>query len=392
VVKLGIIGLGGGASQMIPAFVKHPHIRLVAAADIDAELLDTFCRAFQAETFLSAAELCQCSEVDAVYIATPNQFHTAHAVMALENRKHVLVEKPMTLTLDDAQRMIDTAARHGMQLAVNVKHSFEPRIRQLRDIVRSGELGQLRMLHYWYFNDWLYSPRTAEELNPDLGGGVPWRQGPHQIDILRTIAGGLVRSVRAMTGVWDANRPVAGAYASFLEFEDGTVATAVYSGHDHFNSKALTYQVDAGATWTAPPYAKARKALRQAGGAAAETALKRARRFGGAAQVTHQPSPWILGGPLIVSFDRGEMRLTPNGLLIYGEDDMWEMAISADTDGRDGVVKQFYDAVVHGKRLANDGVWGKATLEVLLALLQSSTERREVLLSHQVATTDDEDV
>lgn len=392
VLKLGIIGLGGGASQMIPTFDNHPHISLVAAADLDQELLDTFHRTFQGATFLSAADLCQCSEVDAVYIATPNQFHTEHAVMALEHRKHVLVEKPMTLHLDDAERMIDTAARHGMQLAVNVKHSFEPRIRQIREIVRSGELGQLRMLHSWYFNDWLYSPRTAEELNPDLGGGVPWRQGPHQIDILRTIAGGLVRSVRAMTGVWDARRPVAGAYTSFLEFEDGTVATAVYSGHDHFNSKALTYQVDTGAAWTAPPYAKARKALRQAGSAAVETALKRARRFGGASQVSNQPAPWILGGPLIVSFDKGDVRLTPKGLLVYGEDDMWEMAIPADTDGRDGVVKQFYDAVVHGTRPANDGLWGKATLEVLLALLQSGKERREVFLSHQVATPDHQDV
>lgn len=122
------------------------------------------------------------------------------------------------------------------------------------------------MINYWYFNDWLYSPRTAEELSPELGGGVPWRQGPHQMDILRTIAGGMVRSVRAVTSVWDPQRPVAGSYSSFIEFEDGVVATAVYSGHDHFNSKEFTYQVGSGNVRANPlTYARSRRGLREVG-------------------------------------------------------------------------------------------------------------------------------
>ncbi len=388
VVNIGIIGLGGGASQMIPAFVKHPGLRVAAAADLDPGALDTFRQAFQKPTYSSAAELCQSSDVDAVYIATPNQFHTEQAVMALENRKHVLVEKPMTLTLADADRMIQTAQRYGMQLAVNVKHSFEPRIRRIREVVTSGELGRLRMLNTWYFSDWLYSPRTPEELTPELGGGVPWRQGPHQIDIIRTIAGGLVRSVRATTGVWDESRPVAGSYASFLEFEDGVVATAVYSGNDHFNTKTFTQQVDAGSCWTAPEYAKSRKALRQTGGTEAEISLKRARRFGGASEVANWPMPWILGGPLIVSFDRGDVRLTSEGLMVYGEEEMQNLALSPDLDGRDGVVTAFYDAITTGQRPMNDGGWGKATLEVLLALFESSRERKEMFMAHQTSTLD----
>lgn len=387
-VKIGIVGLGGGASQMIPAFVKHPHLQIAAAADLDPDALDTFREAFQKPTYRDAAELFRSPDVDAVYIATPNQFHTEQAVMALENRKHVLVEKPMTLTLDDAEKMIQTAERCGMQLAVNVKHSFEPRVRHIRELVTSGELGRLHMLNTWYFNDWLYSPRTPEELTPELGGGVPWRQGPHQIDIIRTIAGGLVRSVRATAGVWDESRRVPGSYASFFEFEDGVVATAVYSGHDHFNTKAFTYQVDAGPNWTVPEYAKSRKALRNSGGGAVEIALKKARRFGGASEVANWPMPWILGGPLIVSFGRGDVRLTPEGLAIYGEEEVQEVALSPDVDGRDGVVAQFYEAIQTGQRPMNDGRWGKATLEVILALFQSGQERKEIFLEHQTAMLD----
>jgi phthalate 4,5-cis-dihydrodiol dehydrogenase len=383
-MNIGIIGLGGGASQMIPAFVRHPHIRITAAADTDPAQLEQFRGAHPGETYTSAAALCRSSQVDAVYIATPNQFHTEHALLALEQGKHVLVEKPMTLTLEDADLMIEAAERHRVHLAVNVKHSFEPRVRKLREIVLRGDLGRLRMLNYWYFSDWLYNPRTAEELDPALGGGVPWRQGPHQLDIIRTLAGGLVRSVRAMTGVWDPSRPVAGSYSSFLEFEDGVVATVVYSGHDHFNSNTLTHAVDDGPAWSEPEHARARKALRQAANAEAETAMKKARRFGGSSRAGPS-TPWILGGPLIVSFDRGDARLTPRGLLIYGDEDVQEIVAPADVDGHDGVAAEFYRAVTENRRPLNDGRWGKATLEVLLALFESGNARREVFLSHQVA-------
>jgi len=396
VLNLGIIGLGGGASQMLPAFARHSRVTVTAAADIDQDQLDKFRTQYEGETFLSAEAICQSPNVDVVYIATPNQFHSEHALIALENKKHVYMEKPMTLTLEEADVMIQAAERNGMQLAVNVKHSFEPRIRKIREMVVSEELGKLRMLNYWYFNDWLYSPRTAEELTPELGGGVPWRQGPHQFDILRTIAGGLVRTVRATTGVWDETRPVAGCYSSFLEFENSVVATAVYSGYDHFSSRELTYRVDEGDAWPDPPvHAKARTALREAGSKEAEMAMKRDRRFGGsgrdpsgAAPGQRRPTPWILGGPLVASFDKGDVRLTPNGLMVYGEEEKREIPLPNLPDGRDGIIDEVYQAVVNGRRPSNDGHWGKATLEVVLALFQSGKERREIQMSHQVPTQD----
>jgi phthalate 4,5-cis-dihydrodiol dehydrogenase len=390
-VHVGIVGLGGGASDMIPAFVQHPHFTLIAAADIDAGQLEKFRSEFQGATYLSAEALCDNPHVDVVYIATPNQFHIEHALTALEQGKHVLVEKPMTLTLADADVMIQAAKHHDVQLMVNVKHSFDPHIRKIREIVLSGELGRLRMLHYWYFADWLYRPRTAEELDPGLGGGVTWRQGPHQFDILRTVAGGMVRSVRAMTGMWDEGRPVVGCHAAFLEFEDGTAATAVYSGYDHFNSRELTFGVgEARPAAEGSAYAQGRKTLRQLASGEAETALKRAQRYGGASRAARAPrrsASWVMGGPLVVTFERGDVRLTPSGVSIYDDEERRDIAISTETDGRHGIVDQLYEAVVNGRRPSADGLWGKATLEVLLAVFASAQERREVFLSHQVPAT-----
>jgi phthalate 4,5-cis-dihydrodiol dehydrogenase len=400
-LNIGVIGLGGGASDMIPVLARHPHLKITAAADIDQGQLDKFQQEFQGETYLNAQDLCLSPRVDIVYIATPNQFHTGHTLAALERRKHVLVEKPMALTLAEADAMIEAAERNGVHLAVNVKHSFEPRIRKIREIVCSGELGQLRMINYWYFSDWLYRPRTAEELNPDLGGGVTWRQGPHQLDILRTIAGGLVRSVRAMTGVWDEARPVIGCHSAYLEFEDGVAATAVYSGYDHFNSRELSLgNREPGAEPS--EYAQARQRLRQMESQEAEATLKRSQRYGGTRRTTQarrgpgatpgHSSEWVLGGPLIATFDRGDIRLTSGGLIIYGDEEKREISISSDTDGRQGIVNEVYQAIADDRRPAADGRWGKATLEVMLAVLESGRKRQEVFLSHQTPTLDVEPV
>src|SRR5581483_2987834 len=129
-------------------------------------------------------------------------------------------------------------------------------------------------------NDWLYRPRTPEEFTPEWGGGVPWRQGPHQIDILRTIGGGLVQNLRGTVGVWDESRRVAGVYSAYLDFADGAVATALYSGYDHLSSATLMRGLtNRGPIVPEDRYARARKEF--AGNPEAEAAAAAAERYGG---------------------------------------------------------------------------------------------------------------
>ena len=70
--------------------------------------------------------------------------------------------------------------------------------------------------------------------------------------------------------------------------------------------------------------------------------------------------------------------LTPGSLRVYGDEDQRDIPISTETDGRHGIVNQLYEAVVNGRRPFADGRWGKATVEVLLAVLASARERREI--------------
>src|SRR5712692_50121 len=222
VIRVGIIGLGGAATGMISKFKQNPKFAITAAADIDGEILGRFKQDYpEVATHSSAEALCASNNVDFVYIGTPNRFHREHAVLAASNGKHALVEKPMTVSIEEADAMVEAADRNGVLVGVNVKHSFEPRIQALREFTKSGEFGELRMMNHWRYQDWLYRPRTPEELTPEWGGGILWRQGGHQLDLLRTIGRGLVRSVRGSAQVWDPARKVHGAHTAYLEFESG---------------------------------------------------------------------------------------------------------------------------------------------------------------------------
>jgi phthalate 4,5-cis-dihydrodiol dehydrogenase len=383
---------------MLPAFRRSAFLKIIAAADIDPEIRSRFSQDHEGAAAYDRAErLCDDPAVELVYIGTPNRFHFAHAMAALERRKHVLIEKPMAVTLEEADEMIAAAERRGVLLAVNVKHSFEPRIRRLREFVLSGELGRLMMIHNWRYVDWLYRPRTPEEITPGFGNGILWRQGPHQFDIIRAIGGGLVRSLRGVTHVFDPARRVGGAFTAFLEFEDGCSASVVHSGYDHFSSRDMVFGFDSAQPLGDPSrYARARrKLLDQPDSAAWELSAAAAERYGGGrrrapapAGGPRAPNGWILGGPLIASFEHGDVRLSPNGLVVDGDTRQWEIAIDPGFDGRDGRLRNLYDAIVEQRPLMADGRWGKATQELLIAVEESSEKRAEVMLSHQVAAVD----
>lgn len=392
---LGLIGLGGAAVNMLPRFKRSPYFDVVGVADKDGEILSRFKADHpDAQTYREVAALCDDPRVTLVHIGTPNHLHFEHARTALERGKHVLIEKPMAVTLDDAQEMIAIAKRNGVLLGVNVKHSFEPRVRKLRELAVSGELGALRSIHSWRYVDWLYRPRSAEELTPGWGSGILWRQGPHQFDIIRTIGGGMVRSVRASTGIWDPSRRVAGAFTVFFEFEDGVCGTAVCSGYDHFDSRDYVFGFDpAGPPNDAGRYAKARRELlSHASEPGWEDAAAGAERYGGGRRSTAaskrkgRSGGWILGGPIVASFEKADVRLTPAGLAIDGDERQWEVAL--DGDGRDFRLQSFYAAIAKGAPLAADGQWGLATQEMLAAIEQSAASRSEIKLVHQTPVVD----
>jgi phthalate 4,5-cis-dihydrodiol dehydrogenase len=113
-VRFGFIGLGNAGTTLTGALARHPGYRIVAAARRNVAALRQFRVDFDAQVFGSVEELCECPEVDAVYVATPNHLHAAHVLIAAEHGKHLIVEKPMALSLADADAIISAADRNGV--------------------------------------------------------------------------------------------------------------------------------------------------------------------------------------------------------------------------------------------------------------------------------------
>jgi phthalate 4,5-cis-dihydrodiol dehydrogenase len=385
-LRLGVAGLGRAFTLMLPTFLADRRVALTACADPREEARAKFAAEFGAAAHADVAGLCADPEVDAVYVATPHQYHAEHAVIAAQAGKHLLIEKPMAIGLDEARRMIDAARRAGVHLIVGHSHSFDLPVRRARDLIESGEYGRVRMIQALNYTDFLYRPRRPEELVTGEGGGVIFSQAAHQVDIVRLLGGGLVRSVRCETGNWDALRPTEGAYTAMLRFADGAFASLTYNGYGHFDSDEFCEWIGEMGTPKDPKgHGAARRQLEQAATAEAEAALKAARNYGGAAPVPllTRPTAHQHFGLVVVSCDHADLRLTPHGVMIYADGEPRLDRVPPPEIPRREVVDEFFDALMFDRPPLHSGEWALATLEVCLAMLESGRSRKDIELTCQ---------
>lgn len=393
-LRVGFIGLGRGFMTMVGEFVAHPEIEVRGAADPRPEARARFESEFGGPAYLDAKSLCADPGIDAVYIATPHQFHVGDVRTAAAHGKHVLVEKPMALTMADCQAMIDATEEAGVYMAVGRTHSSNGPVRRARELVRGGELGALRMITAWDYTDFLYRPRRPEELDTNLGGGVIFNQAPHQVDMVRYIAGGLVKSVRAMTGNWDPQRPTEGSYSALLQFEGGAFGSITYNGYAHFDSDEFMGWVgERGLPKDSGQYGAARRELAKIGSADQESRAKNAGGYGekGLSDTSDPQQPLHPHfGVLIASCDRGDIRPVPQGVIVHGDLERVQQPAPFGRSGtpRSAILDELCDAFLRDIPPPHDGRWAMATMEVCLAILQSSREGREVTLSRQCRLPD----
>jgi phthalate 4,5-cis-dihydrodiol dehydrogenase len=387
---LGIAGLGRAFTLMLPTFRADARLRLVGAADSAPAPRARFVADFAAPAYDTVEALAADPEVEAIYVATPHQHHARHVVIAAAAGKHVLVEKPMALTLGECDAMIEAADRARIRMVVGHSHSFDAPISRTRALIESGRYGAVRMITALNYTDFLYRPRRPEELDTAQGGGIVHSQASHQIDILRVLGGGMVRTVLARTGVWDKGRPTEGAYQAQLTFDNGAMASAVYSGYGRYDSDALMGGIgEMGQPKDPADYGSARRRLRGAATSTEEAAIKAARNYGGAQYI----EPAIPGAPrahqhfgfIVVSCDKADLRPTPTGIEIFENDARSFEALAPPTVPRREVIDELVGALREGKPPLHDGAWARATTEVCLGILASAGSGAPETMHLQVA-------
>jgi len=378
-VALGVVGLGMAGAVMVHAAAMHPGIRIVAAADPQPGPRAAFERDFGAVAFEDARQVCERADVEAVYIATPHQFHREHAILAADCGKHVVVEKPLALTLADCDAIVEAVDRNKVHLIVGHTHGFDPAVREMRRIIRSGEVGALGLVAMWNYTNFIYRPRRPEELDTARGGGILFNQIPHQIDTLRVL-GGDIRSVRAIAQRLDPSRPTEGLASALLQFGSGAAATITYSGYDHFDADEFHFWIaESGAPKAADQHGTARRALL---GRTEDEAELRIKNFALGARAYERPAHQPHFGAMIVTCAEADLRASKDGVLIYGRDGVREVALPRrpGVPGRREVLDDLYGAVRHGQSPLHDARFGRATLATALAILQSAGERREIVV------------
>lgn len=378
-IRIGIAGLGAAGRAFVPAIEAHPRFALRAVADPSPAVRAEFASLEGVDAYPDCESMIAGAALDVVCIATPTQQHAEQALAAFAAGRHVLLEKPMATTLDDAQRVVAAARGAGRVLLVGHSHSYDAPIARMRSLVEAGTLGAPRMANTWCFSDWVYRPRRPEELDVAQGGGVTFRQGAHQFDILRLLCGGLAKTVRAKTFDFDPERSTIGAHLAFVDFADGAAGTAVYSGYDHLPGALLTGGIG---EWGFPQPEKSAGKPRGAKSAADEVRAKAERaRHAIPARAPHPP----VFGLTLLSCERGDIRQVPEGLAVHTREGTMVLPVSAERSPRELLLDELHDAIEGIRAPLHDGPWALASFELCLAVMESGRSGREVALAHQVA-------
>jgi predicted dehydrogenase len=192
--KLGIAIVGTG---MIGAV--HRRAALLAGADIRGVAASSPQRARDvaqawgvAHAYRDIEEVVADPQVQVVHVCTPNHLHRAMAQAALEAGKHVVCEKPLATTLEDAQALAALAASNGLVATVPFVYRYHPVIGEARARIAQGELGPLHLIHGSYLQDWLLDPASNNwRVDPALGGAsrVFADIGSHWCDLVEWVSG-----------------------------------------------------------------------------------------------------------------------------------------------------------------------------------------------------------
>ncbi|MFC1590075.1 Gfo/Idh/MocA family protein [Candidatus Omnitrophota bacterium] len=242
-VKIGIVGCGKITERAsLPNIMNYPKAEVRCLCDIEIEKTKQAIDKFGlkgVDVTKDWKELVKRADIDAVFVNTPNYLHEEMTAGAAEAKKHILVEKPITISVKAADNMIKKAADNGVFLMVEQTQRFDPVHQAAKKFVESGKLGKINMIRgrighagpeYWSEGKghWFYNKKFS-------GGGAMIDVGVHILDLVRWLSGKQVDEVSANIRTVEKDVPVDDNGSVLLRFTDGTIG--------HFE-----------ASWTTRPY------------------------------------------------------------------------------------------------------------------------------------------
>lgn len=230
-IKVGVIGCGKIAERAsLPNLVNYKEkCQVTYLCDIVKEKAEDLVKKFElsnAKITTDWKELVKSTEVDVVFVDTPNYLHEEMTVEAAKNKKHVLVEKPITISIEAADNMVKAAKDNGVFLMVEQTQRFDPVHQAARKVLDSGILGKIHNIRgrighagpeYWSEGkaQWFYDKKKS-------GGGAMIDIGVHISDLLRWFSGKKVVEVCAKMHTLEKELDIEDNATVLMQFDDGT--------------------------------------------------------------------------------------------------------------------------------------------------------------------------
>jgi len=326
-MNIGIIGAGSISVQHAQAINKVKGIKLVAASRTNHKALNDFVTKFGVQGYTDYRKLLENKDIDSVLIATPHHLHKQMSIATASAGKHILVEKPFASTLEECDEIIQAAQSAGVKLMVGHTRQFSDVSIRSKDILKSGEIGDMvfginTMTKFWKIPD-----RKDWHLKKDSGGGVLLTVGIHDIDFLMYMADSKVTCVKAELSNRLQGDEVDDSGMIYLGFENGVTATIVNAGYqsgvERFSSELIC--------------------------------------------------------------TRGMMRVDPSQGLFIGRNERWEQQMK--TTNKDWMLQalvnewqEFAEAILNNRPPQVTGEYARHIMEVALAAFDSSNTGKEVLM------------
>ena len=222
-IRWGVIGAGGIADRRtIPGMMLCDNAELMAVMEINMELAEK-CRAKWncKRAYDSEAELLKDPEIDAVYIASPVVLHAKQAMMAADAGKHILIEKPLAMTAEEGQKVLDYCAEKGVRIAAGLMMRFGSYVQVMKQAIAEGKIGR-PVSGYSQFTCWYPDmPGVWRQNKKAGGGGAMMDMGVHCIDLMQYVLGTKVKQVAAFHDTLSFHYEVEDSSMVMLRMENG---------------------------------------------------------------------------------------------------------------------------------------------------------------------------
>ena len=235
-IKFGIIGCGLISNWHADAILKIDEAELIGATDVSEKSRKAFSEKYKINAYNSVEELLA-SDVDVVSICTPSGLHAPLAVKVANAGKHIIVEKPMAITLEQADEIIEACEKNGVKASIISQMRFTPALQKLKKAVDSNLLGKLVSgdMYMKFFRSQEYYDQSGWRGTWKMdGGGALMNQGIHGVDLLCYVMGP-VKTVHGFTRTLARKIEVEDTAAAILEYANGALGviqgtTSIYPG------------------------------------------------------------------------------------------------------------------------------------------------------------------